>query len=230
VSAATGVSLSGPAAGSVNVASTLFTIALTPAGGTNAGDAVTFTLTGITGTFSPVSPISLSTGTPSATFALTPTAEGVGTITITDAGGLTMGAPLTYTAVGAVPSLQALSGDAVSPVRGAALAIVPNTYAPLLVTIAHCPAPITAASLGVGVNAYAMTLMTKAGLIVDPGTLQSDGTYTANVLFLLIETDTVKLPANTVPYVGQVTATANVGGTSRTIPALDSLAWTSIVG
>ena len=225
---ATGVSLAGPGAGSVSGASTVFTVALTPTGGTNAGDTVTPAST-LAGTFTPAS-VSLSTATPSLTFTFTPTAEGNATISITDTALLTMPAPITYRVFGAAPALQQITGDAITPNQVARLTIVPNTYAVIEATITSLPGQLTAASLAVGINAATETLLSKAALIVDPGLLKSNGTYTAIVLFECLETDTALLPANSQAYIGKVTATATVSGGSHTVPALDNLAWQSVSG
>lgn len=228
MSAATGVSLSGPGAGYVNNASTTFTVALTPTGGTSSGDTITPAST-LAGVFTPTT-VSLSTGTPSATFTFTPSVQGSHSISITDSASLTMPSPLTYLVLGASPSVQQCTGDAVSPNRSASLAIVPNTFAPVAVTITSLPGPLTAAALAAGINAANLSLLTKAALIIDPGTVQSNGTYTAKVVFELLETDTAKLVTSSLPYVMQVTATVSTAGGSHTEPVIDNLQWTSIAG
>lgn len=225
---ATGVSLAGPGAGSVNAVSTVFTVALTPAGGTNAGDTIT-PASSLAGTFSP-STVSLSTATPSLTVTFTPTVEGSHSISITDSAALTMAGPVTYKVFGAAPSAQQLTGDAVAPNQSARLSIVPNTYAVIEVTITSLPGPLTAATLGVGVNAASEALLSKSALIIDPGTVQVNGTYTAKVVFECLEADTALLPAGNQAYIGKVSGTATVTGASHTVPAIDNLSWQSVMG
>ena len=95
--AATGYSMSGPSSGVVGVASSNFTVTLTPAGGTSSAATITPSDGGGGGTFTP-STVSLSTGTPSATFTYTAGSAGVKTISVTDSLSLTDPSPISYTA------------------------------------------------------------------------------------------------------------------------------------
>jgi len=107
--AATATTLSGPASGTVSVASTDFTV--------GADGAITGTVT-VTpgdaadgGTFTPTS-VAISSGTPTATFTYTPASTGAKTISISDDGGLTDATPLGYTsnaaASGYAPALYTM--------------------------------------------------------------------------------------------------------------------------
>ena len=229
MSVATGVSLAGPAAGSVSAASTAFTVSLTPAGGTSAGDTITPSST-LPGTFTPAS-VLLTTAAPSLTFTFTPTVQGTHSISIADSGGLTLGGPVSYLAGPPAAAMVPLAGNGVAPSRFSALSLVPGTWVPVLVTIAGCPAPIVAASLIVKAsNAATAAVLTKAGLVVDPGAVATDGSYTARVLFNLLEADTVSAlvpgqvysfavqattaPAHTVEVLEQGVLTAVSGGST----------------
>jgi hypothetical protein len=98
--AATTYTLTGPSAGTVGVASTNFTVAL-PGGSTVAAPVtVTPSAGGGGGTFTPTS-VNLTTAAPSATFTYTPASAGAKTISVTNSGGLTNPANLTYTAAAA---------------------------------------------------------------------------------------------------------------------------------
>lgn len=90
---ATQTTLSGPTSGQTGVASTAFTVG---ANGTIVGT-VTITPSAGDGTFSPTS-VTISSASPTATFTYTPASAGVKTISISDDGGLTDAASLTYTA------------------------------------------------------------------------------------------------------------------------------------
>ena len=98
---ATATTLSGPSSGTTGVASSNFTVG---ADGTITG---TVTITpsdgGDGGTFAPTS-VAISSGTPTATFTYTPASVGVKTISISDDGGLTDAAPLSYTSNAAASS------------------------------------------------------------------------------------------------------------------------------
>ena len=93
--AATAVTLAGPTAGSVGAASSNFTAA---ANGDITG---TVTVTpsdgGAGGTFTPTS-VAISSGTPTATFTYTAASSGAKTISVTNSGGLSNPAGITYTA------------------------------------------------------------------------------------------------------------------------------------
>jgi hypothetical protein len=87
---------SGPSSGTVSVASTPFTVQL-PAGGAVSGTViVTPSDSGGGGTFTPTT-VNLTTGAPSATFTYTPASTGVKTLSVTNNGGLTNPANLSYT-------------------------------------------------------------------------------------------------------------------------------------
>lgn len=94
--AATGVTMSGPSGGTSGVASSNFTVGVTPIGGTITG---TVTVTpsdgGGGGTFTPTT-VGLTTGSPTATFTYTPASAGTKTISATNNGGLTNPGNLSY--------------------------------------------------------------------------------------------------------------------------------------
>ena len=107
---ATGYSLSGPSSGTVSVASSPFTVTLTPI-----GYAVPSTVTitpsdgGGGGAFTPTT-VALTTGAPSATFTYTPASAGAKTISTTNNGGLTDPGSLTYTASAPLSFLDNFTG------------------------------------------------------------------------------------------------------------------------
>jgi hypothetical protein len=91
--------LSGPNSGTVGVASTNFTVALTAAGSMSVTGtlAVTPNDGGGGGTFTPTT-ANLTPGSPSATFTYTPASTGAKTISTTNNGGLINPRSLPYTA------------------------------------------------------------------------------------------------------------------------------------
>jgi hypothetical protein len=94
---ATGVTMSGPSSGVVSVASTNFTIGVSPSGGTITGTVVvTPSSGGGGGTFTPTT-VSLTDAIPTATFTYTPASTGAKTISVTNNGGLTNPSNITYT-------------------------------------------------------------------------------------------------------------------------------------
>jgi hypothetical protein len=104
---ATTYTLTGPSSGAVGVASTNFTVAL-PTGQTlPAPVTITPADGGGGGTFTPTT-VSLSTGTPSATFTYTPASTGAKTISTTNSSTLTNPASLTYTVSAVQHLLNAL--------------------------------------------------------------------------------------------------------------------------
>lgn len=115
---AAAVTMSGPTSGVVSVASSNFTIGVSPIGGSISG---TVTVTpadgGAGGTFTPTS-VNLTDGTPSATFTYTPASTGSKTISVTNNGGLTNPSNIAYTsnasatAPGAPTIGTATAGDA----------------------------------------------------------------------------------------------------------------------
>jgi hypothetical protein len=91
---------SGPSSGGVGVPSAPFTVQL-PSGGAAAGGIIITPHEGLL-TDAPVTPfnpntVTISTGTPSATFVYTPASTGVKTLYVTNNSGLTDPSPLTYT-------------------------------------------------------------------------------------------------------------------------------------
>lgn len=95
VVAATAITLSGPSSGQVAGASSNFTVG---ANGTITGSiVVTPSAGGGGGTFSPTS-VTISAGSPTATFTYTPASSGAKTISVTNNGGLANPSSLTYTA------------------------------------------------------------------------------------------------------------------------------------
>lgn len=113
---ATGVALTGPTTGAVSVASTNFTVGVTPVGGTITGTVVvTPSDSGGGGTFSPTS-VSLTTASPSATFTYTPSATaGARSITVTNNGSLTNPAAITYTSTAAAVTAYTITGQGTTP-------------------------------------------------------------------------------------------------------------------
>lgn len=104
VPSATGYSLAGPSGGTIGVASTAFTVTLTPGGGAvPAPVTITPSDSGGGGTFTPTT-VSLTTVAPSTTFTYTPASAGAKTISATNDGGLTNPGSLTYTAAPFAPS------------------------------------------------------------------------------------------------------------------------------
>lgn len=94
---ATGVTMSGPSSGTTGVASSNFTIGVTPSGGPITGTVVVTPADGgAGGTFTPTT-VSLTTGSPTATFTYTPASTGAKTISVTNDGGLTNPSNITYT-------------------------------------------------------------------------------------------------------------------------------------
>lgn len=110
VGAATGITMSGPTTGTVGVASTNFSIGVTPVGGTITGTVVvTPSDGGVGGTFTPTT-VSLTTAAPTATFTYTPASVGAKTISVTNNGSLTNPANITYTATSGAATAVTMSG------------------------------------------------------------------------------------------------------------------------
>ncbi len=108
-SPATAVSLTGPTSGVNGVASTNFTVSAN--GAITGSVVVTPSAGGGGGSFSPAT-VTLTSGSPTGTFTYTPASVGTKSITVTNDGGLTNPAAITYT-VSAAPATQivlALSG------------------------------------------------------------------------------------------------------------------------
>ncbi len=99
--AATGVTMTGPAGGVVSVASTNFSVGVTPNGSIITGTVVvTPNDSSGGGTFTPTS-VSLSSGSPTGTFTYTPGSAGAKTIAVTNNGSLSDPSTITYTATAA---------------------------------------------------------------------------------------------------------------------------------
>lgn len=108
---ANAVTLTGPTTGAVSAVSTNFTAALAPVGAAASGTVVvTPSDGGAGGTFSPTT-VSLTTAAPSATFTYTPSSTaGAKTISITNNGGLSNPASITYTATAVSTFIRARAG------------------------------------------------------------------------------------------------------------------------
>lgn len=96
--AATAITLTGPTTGGVSVASSNFTVGVSPVGGTITGTVVvTPSDASGGGTFTPAT-VSLTTASPTATFTYTPNSTvGAKTISVTNNGSLTNPSSITYT-------------------------------------------------------------------------------------------------------------------------------------
>lgn len=107
---ATAVSMTGPTTGVSGVASTAFSIGVTPLGGAITGTVVvTPSDAAAGGTFTPTS-VNLTTAAPAATFTYTPSSAGAKTISVTNNGGLTNPANITYTASAAATAPAQVTG------------------------------------------------------------------------------------------------------------------------
>lgn len=94
---ATGITTTGPSSGTTGVASTNFSVGVTPVGGTITGTVVVTPSDAANGgTFTPTT-VSLTTGSPTATFTYTPASVGAKTISNTNNGSLTNPSNITYT-------------------------------------------------------------------------------------------------------------------------------------
>lgn len=95
---ATAITMTGPINGVVGVASSNYSVTLSPTGGTVASPVtVTPSDAGGGGAFNPTT-VSLTTAAPNATFTYTPVSSGAKTISVTNNGGLTNPSAMTYTA------------------------------------------------------------------------------------------------------------------------------------
>ena len=103
---ATTYTLTGPSGGVAGTPSANFTVSIAQVPPTSVPAPVTVTPSdgGGGGTFTPAT-VSITTGAPSATFTYTPASSGAKTISVTNNGGLTNPANLTYTATAAPPHL-----------------------------------------------------------------------------------------------------------------------------
>lgn len=105
VAAATAVTMTGPSTGATGVASSNFSVGVSPVGGTITGTlVVTPSDGGAGGTFTPAT-VSLTTGSPTGTFTYTPASVGAKTISATNGGGLSNPSSLTYTATAGAVSV-----------------------------------------------------------------------------------------------------------------------------
>ena len=111
---ATALVFTGPTSGTVNVASTSYTVSLFPSNGTVSSPVTVTPATNGSGTFSPAT-VSLTTASPLATFTYTPTTAGTYSLTITNNGSLTNASPISYVSSLAVPvaTLVNLSGPTI---------------------------------------------------------------------------------------------------------------------
>jgi hypothetical protein len=95
---ANAITMTGPTTGTAGVASSNFTVALSPVGSNLSGtNTITPSDGGAGGTFTPTS-VGLTQGSPSATFTYTAASAGAKTISVTNSSGLTNPSPITYTA------------------------------------------------------------------------------------------------------------------------------------
>ena len=122
---ATGITTSGPSGGTVGAASTNFTVGVTPAGGTISGTViVTPSDSAGGGTFAPTT-VSVTTASPTATFTYTPASVGAKTISVTNNGGLTNPANLTYTVTAAAIYNTVITTDTIGGEN--IMLLVPNS-------------------------------------------------------------------------------------------------------
>jgi len=90
------VTMTGPTSGVVSVASTNFTVGVSPIGGDITGTVVVTPASNAGGTFTPTT-VNLTTGSPTATFTYTPASTGAKTISVTNNGSLSNPSNITYT-------------------------------------------------------------------------------------------------------------------------------------
>lgn len=163
--AATAITLTGPSSGAVSVASTNFAAG---ANGTITGTiVVTPSDSAGGGTFTPAT-VSISAGTPTATFTYTPGSTGAKSITVTNGGGLTNPAALTYTATGGAATALTLSGPGSGAVGSPSSAFTVSTDGSLAGSVVVTP------SDGAGGGTFAPATVT-----LNSGTLTGTFTYTA---------------------------------------------------
>lgn len=108
-SATTGITLAGPTGGVVSTASSNFTIGVTPVGSTITGTVRVTPASTVPGDTIMPAYRDVSAGSPTGTFTLTPSSLGARTISVTNNGGLTNPATITYTATASatVPATMA---------------------------------------------------------------------------------------------------------------------------
>jgi hypothetical protein len=120
---ASAITMAGPTSGVVSVASSNFTVGVSPVGGTIMGTVViTPSDSGAGGTFSPSS-ASLTSAQPTATFSYTPTSTGAKTISVANNGSLSNPVAITYNVTAAATPLRFSS-----LVRVAEVGTDPYTY------------------------------------------------------------------------------------------------------
>lgn len=233
VGAATAVTMTGPTSGLNGVASTNFSVGVTPVGGTITGT-VTITPNDASngGTFAPTS-LGLTTATPTGTFTYTPASTGAKTISVTNSGTLSSPSSITYTATSSatVPATMAApvatAGDTTAsiaytvPSDGGA-AITGYTVTPYIGATAQ-----TAQTFGVGAgpvvatgltNGTAYTFKIKASNSVGPG-VDSPASNSVTPAAVASAIDTTKMTFS--PYNWYLTSTTaktvNDGAYFRTI-------------
>jgi hypothetical protein len=179
--AASAVTMTGPTSGVNGVASSNFTLGVSPTGGTITGAVVvTPSDGGAGGTFTPTTR-SLTTGSPTGTFTYTPASTGAKTISVTNNGGLSNPSNITYTvsAAATVPGAPtigtATAGDASASVTftapasngGSAITGYTVTSSPGSITATGPSSPITVTGLN---NATAYTFTVTATNAIGTGT------------------------------------------------------------
>lgn len=147
--AATEVTLTGPSTGATGVASSNFSVGVSPVGGTITGTVtVTPSDSGGGGTFTPTS-VGLTTASPTSSFTYTPASAGAKSISVTNSGGLTNPPTLTYTATaGAVSVLVTDANWKWSPYSWATV----STSKVAVNGGAYCKLGFTGTSISVGID------------------------------------------------------------------------------
>lgn len=193
---ATGTTLSGPSSGGVGVASTDFTVGVTPGGGAITGTlVVTPGDAADGGTFTPTS-VNLTTGSPTATFTYTPASVGAKTIGITDDGGLTDATPLTYTASVLAPTINTQpTAQAVSEGAAATYTIAATASSGSLSYQWKRQEPAGGAFANVGTNSTsyttgALACATDNGATIRCDVTDSNGTTNSNAVGLTVRSTT----------------------------------------
>lgn len=162
--AATAVTLTGPTTGTVNAASSNFTV------GANGGIVGTITVTpsdgGAGGTFNPTS-INLTSGSPTGTFTYTATSSGAKTISVTNNAALTNPSSITYTASSASATALSMTGPSGGSSGVASTNFTVSTNGTLAGTVTVTP------SDGGGGGSFSPTTLT-----LNSGTLSGTFTYT----------------------------------------------------
>jgi hypothetical protein len=140
-----------PASGSTQVGTAVnYTATIQDANGntvTTANNPVTFAVTGITGSFSPASPVTPTGGT--ATSSVTPSTAGTGTVTASAAGLTSASATLTVASVAGPPAKLTLTPATSTTRVGTAVTYTATIQDANGVTVSSASNPITFASAGV---------------------------------------------------------------------------------